>query len=99
MDPESTTKYELDFNQIMTVDFDEHHHCLQLCSLSTFENTLIETTVSLVITSSDLSIVTELAKEHLISAQTPLFNEAGQHVGCINDYLDHDTVPFTIFSR
>ncbi|MGL5550126.1 MAG: hypothetical protein ACRDD4_10550 [Culicoidibacterales bacterium] len=99
MDPESTMYDQLDLSQIMTVDFDARHHCLQLCSLSTFKNTLIETTVSLVITSPDLVLVTKLAEEHLISTKTPLFNESGEQVGCVDDYLNRHREPFSIFTR
>ncbi|MGL4623390.1 MAG: hypothetical protein ACRCWD_00670 [Culicoidibacterales bacterium] len=88
MDPESTKQPLIDVSQVMAVDIYPEHQSLSICSLSNYENSLIETTVSLQVDSPDLQLVIRLAEENLIAATTPLFDATGKKILTIKHFLD-----------
>lgn len=90
MDPESTMQPTIDFTQIMAVDIDPEQQTLSVCSLSTYENSLIETTVSLQVDSPDLQLVIRLAEENLIASTTPLFDATGSKILTIKHFLEQN---------
>lgn len=96
MDPESTKQPIIDVSQVMAVDIYPEQQILSICSLSNYENSLIETTVSLQVDSPDLQLVIRLAEANLIAATTPLFDATGNKVSTIKHFLTTAKAPFLL---
>ncbi|MGL5295616.1 MAG: hypothetical protein ACRDAO_01525 [Culicoidibacterales bacterium] len=88
MDPESTT-YEsfITIDQVMAVDTHLDSTSITICSLSQFENCLLETVVPLTIHNTDLNLLSQLVEASFLSSKTPLFCEDGTNLMTLHDYM------------